>query len=114
MRESCAVLPGCAYWPSRADFSYRLRFKMQWAITARSAKKVGHEPASEHALHSDMGARSRAAATEVGGDFVEEPRYHDSDQSRLSTFTRRRPLKKLLSWSRGGRAIASSGLTGRG
>src|SRR6516164_6648624 len=108
MNGSFAVLPRCAYRPSRVDFSYSLRSKMQWAMTARSAKKVGDEPASERALHSYVGARSRAAAIEVGGDFAGEPRYHGAAQSRLSTFTRRRPWKNHLSWSSRAQAIASS------
>src|SRR6516165_8349153 len=56
MNGSFAVLPRCAYRPSRVDFSYSLRSKMQWAMTARSAKKVGDEPAS-NARYIRMWAR---------------------------------------------------------
>src|SRR5262249_2619628 len=108
MYGAFAVLPRCAYRPARVDFSFSLRAQKQLALTARSAKKVGDEPASERALHSYVGARSRAAAIEVGGDFAGEPRYHGAAQSRPSKFSRRRPWKKHLCWSSVARAIASS------
>src|SRR5262249_44038089 len=49
MYGSFTVLPRCAYRPSRADFSYRLRSKMQWAMTARTAKGRGRAGVRTHA-----------------------------------------------------------------
>src|SRR6266498_2746650 len=72
------------------------------------SKRVADEPSSERTLDSYMGARSRAAVTEVAGDFAGEARYHGVAQSRLSKFTRRRPWKTHLSWSSDAPAIASS------